>query len=69
MSDPLKKSVQTTTPVPALDPKIIAELDRQQQTMETMLDSMADSLELIALYFRRKGESEKIFNSDDFENE
>jgi len=67
MSDPLKKSVQGNAPV--LDPKLIAELDRQQASMEENLFSIADSLEIIALYYRRKGEQEKIFKADDFDSD
>ena len=57
-----------------LDPKIIAELERQQSSVDSSLESIdeslqsiSESLEIVALYLKNKGGIEGIFTDKDFE--
>lgn len=61
---PQKKDAQK----PLFDPKIVSEIERQQTAIENCLDSIADSLEVIAMYYQKKGIAEKILTPQDFED-
>lgn len=63
-----------STPGAILDPKVLAEIEKQQLSLESSLNTIAqcaesidESLTVISQYFMKKGLQDNLFSEKDFQ--